>query len=82
MAGNSHRPGEVEETARPQAAVDQETRRRLAAAGQFPLQQIIHENGGQAEIAQEIVHPAPAAISYQYEINGEGGDNDIAVKLA
>ena len=37
---------------------------------------------GMAQIAQEIVHPAPAAFRHQHEIDRHGGDHEIAVDLA
>jgi hypothetical protein len=67
MAGNSRLPGGVEETASPRLLLIRKRAADWPPRVNSPLLQIIHENGGQAEIAQEIVRPAPAAISYQYE---------------
>ena len=74
--------GGIEKARQAQAGIDHKARRRLAAACQFALQHVVHENGGQAEIAQEIMHPAPAAVRHQQEIDRHGGNHDIAVDLA
>jgi hypothetical protein len=74
--------GRIEESAHPDGGVEHQPPHGFSGTADFALQHVVHKNGGQRQVAQKIMHPAPAAFRHQDEVDSHGGDDDVLVDLA
>src|SRR5689334_20119180 len=83
MSGDMELTGSgIEQTAKTKRRVDREARQGLTGTSGLALQDVVHEDGWQRNVLQEIVDRTPAALRHKEEIDADRGYDEILVDLA